>query len=298
MPDVRTLVHLFRCPDCRDDLDPLDDALRCRGCARRFPIHRDVCVDFVSRRRFERPTPTALERRADATYRALRDEPFSFTPREAPWGLATFGPVEALHRAVVVRLLPPRAGVSLDVSAGSGRFSWGLLDRSDLVIFSDVSVAAAVHLTGRVLDERRDNAIVLRADYTAPPLRPGSVDLCLAQDTLIYGRPHELRLLSTVNELLAPAGRAIVDFANVRHRGFWHAPYTCAYTRREVDRMLAASGLRAVSEAPFHQELAGDPEGRRLRSRLLRRVLPCTRFVLQLGLASEAPRQARAAAAS
>ena len=59
---------------CRDCDSEVATGIRCQGCRQHRSVYHDLCVDLMPPRPFVRPTPTPLERRTYATYRALFDD--------------------------------------------------------------------------------------------------------------------------------------------------------------------------------------------------------------------------------
>jgi SAM-dependent methyltransferase len=212
-----------------------------------------------------------------ALYRRLFAEPWGDRPSAVPWGHASV--ISPRHRRqydrmrrIVDRLVPARGGTFLDISAGNATLSLPLAARFGTAVFADLMVDAVEWLS------RQPGALVVRADYLAPPYRPGAFDYILCTDTLIYGTDHESALLGVIWNTLAPGGTALLQFHHRRHHLPWRRRWLCGYTRREIETMLLALQPRPeLSVQPFFQEFAGNLETGPAAA-IAKRIFPATRF--------------------
>src|SRR5262249_47574822 len=139
--------------------------------------------------------------------------------------------------------------VFCDLSAGAGHTTFAAAREFRLVFHCDLSVAAVRYASAAAKRTGVNNLVVVRADYFRPPFRD-SVQRMTCLDSLIRGPWHELRLLASIRQALAPSGAAVVDFHN-----WWHNPLrrmgllpqnfgeNRSYTRREVLSLLAQAGI-------------------------------------------------------
>ncbi|HPP06149.1 MAG TPA: class I SAM-dependent methyltransferase [Syntrophorhabdaceae bacterium] len=167
------------------------------------------------------------------------------------------------------------------MSAGSGRFSYDLIKKANMVVFCDIAVDSAVYLSRKIL-QQKSNALVFRCDYMSPPFKDKVFDLCICNDTLIYGYEHEMALLLSIHKILKDGGVAVLDFSNIYHRGFWHKPYTIAYSKREMIKMLKMVGFIIDSYKPIYYELGWDLDETSIYSKLLKTILPPTRYIFKV----------------
>ena len=58
------------------------------------------------------------------------------------------------HKYQIGKLIPHKITKCVDVSTGSGRFSWDLAEKADMCVFCDISVDSVVYLTKRALAEK------------------------------------------------------------------------------------------------------------------------------------------------
>jgi hypothetical protein len=129
-----------------------------------------------------------------------------------------------------------------------------------------------------------ENMVIVRADYLRPPFL-NSIQQLTCLDSLIRGPWHDVRLLASIRQALVPGGSAVVDFHN-----WWHNPLrrlgllrqnfgqNRSYTRSEVLHLLRQAGIDDFVVSTFIQE--ADPQSR--SARVLRRLLPATRFLVRL----------------
>ena len=277
-------IDLLACPDCGRGVSR-DDKVRCPGCKRTFETLDGICVDLMPAVKFERLRGGVVENRSIDCYNRLFDEPFRRVGDPSPWGLAVpenYGKKLKKHIYMLSKLIPERIGSFCDISAGSGRFSWEIAARSKIAALCDISVEAASYLSGKAIEEKRANIFIIRCDYLKTPFKKDAFDMVLCNDTLIYGRDHEKRLLAAIYDILKPGGSAILDFAYRYHRGFWHVPYSVGYSRKEMINMLEEAGFSVDKYLPLYHELSGDPEEKRVASRLLKYILPPTRYIFRV----------------
>lgn len=282
---VDNFINFLMCPDCKSDLERFDFNLHCTNCGREYHIYDEICIDILPSQKFVRSGKTEVEKRSIEIYNKLFNEPFIQKQEPKPWGLEVskgYLPKLNKHRYVVNKLLPLKIEKFIDVSAGSGRFTFELSPRVDICVFCDISVDSVLYLTKKVKGKDRKNILVIRADYTSLPFKERVFDVCACNDTLIYGPEHEKKLLSSIYEILREDGISILDFSNKYHRGFWHKPYTFGYTIMNMIGMLEATGFKIKKIVPLYYELSKDLEERRLLSKLIKLILPPTRYVFKV----------------
>jgi len=271
---VFDFINNLCCPDDRGDLHPKGSELECERCGRIFEVgFEGICANLLPSKKFERKADSFIEKRSVEIYSRLFDEPFVKKQNPTPWGLEVpswYVPKLNKHKYVIDKVLDNRIFErAIDISTGSGRFSWDLANRADVFVFSDISVDSALYLSERILEERVKNAIVVRCDYMSPPFKNDTFSFVLCNDTAIYGYEHEMGILRTIQRILFPTkGIAIVDLCNKYHRGFWHKPYTSAYSKKEMEIMLKMIGYYIQMEFPLYYELDKDLDERTLFSRI------------------------------
>lgn len=275
----------FSCPDCGSDVMKHESDLLCIECNRCFKVYNGICVDFIPKNKTVRKCETDLEERAFKVYGKLFDETFAWKENPKPWGLEV--PQYYLkklkkHKYQIGKLIPHKITKCVDVSTGSGRFSWDLAEKADMCVFCDISVDSVVYLTKRALAEKKSNVIIVRADYASPPFKTEVFDLCLCQDTLIYGYSHETNLLQTLHKITLKNGCAIIDFSNKYHHGFWHKPYTYRYSRKQMNNILQNSGFQIEECLPLYYELSNDLDEVNITSKIAKLVLPPTRYIYKI----------------
>jgi len=171
--------------------------------------------------------------------------------------------------------------VFCDLSAGAGHTTLAATREFRLVFHCDLSVTAVRYVSAAAKRMGVDNIVVVRADYFRPPFR-NCVERMTCLDSLIRGPWHELRLLASIRQALAPTGAAVVDFHN-----WWHNPLrrmgllpqnfgeNRSYTRSEVLSLLAQAGIEDFEFGAFFQE------GDFARWPMLRSLVPATRFAVR-----------------
>lgn len=282
MMKIDDVPYIFCCPDCRNDLVKSRNALQCDHCNRAFAIYDDICLDILPSTTSVRHCTSELEEKSFETYSRLFNEPFTWKANPIPWGLNvpdTYKYKLLKHRHKVHSCVPEAIGLLCDISTGSGRFSWEVTGRANASILCDLSVDSVVFLSKRVRQENKQNVLIVRCDYLRHPFKANVIDCLLCNDTLIYGYEHEQRLLKNINEVLKKEGVAILDFSNKFHRGFWHKPYTVGYSRNEMKKMLMRNGFLTHKCMPVYNELREDLNNDSVASRILKMLLPPTRFV-------------------
>ncbi|MDD5422519.1 MAG: class I SAM-dependent methyltransferase, partial [Candidatus Omnitrophica bacterium] len=235
--------------------------------------------------KFERLRGGVVENRSIDCYNRLFDEPFRRVEDPSPWGLSVpenYRKKLKKHIYMLNKLIPEHIGSFCDISAGSGRFSWEIAVKSKTAVLCDISVDSVCYLTKKSIEKKRTNIFIARCDYLKPPFKKDIFDVVLCNDTLISGRDHEKKLLAAIYDVLRPGGSAILDFAYLYHRGFWHLPHSVAYSRREMIDMLEETGFRVDKYLPLYHELSNDPEEKRVTSKLLKCILPPTRYIFRV----------------
>ena len=284
---VDDFINFLRCPDCKSDVERLNFNLHCTNCGREYHIYGKICIDMLPSQKFIRSGKTEIEKRSIEIYNKLFDEPFIQKQEPKPWGLeAPKGYLSKLnkHKYIVDKLLPSKIEKFIDVSAGSGRFTFEVSPRADICVLCDISVDSVLYLTKKVKEKNRKNILIIRADYTSQPFKEGTFDVCVCNDTLIYGPEHEKKLLSSIYEIVGKDGVSILDFSNKYHRGFYHKPYTFGYVIVDMIRMLEATGFKIKKIVPLYYELSRDLEERRILSKLIKLILPPTRYVFRVAI--------------
>jgi SAM-dependent methyltransferase len=102
-----------------------------------------------------------------------------------------------------------RALFVVDLCCGTGKSSIPLIARGKFVVGIDISMEMLNAYAGKCLSQKNDNYLLLRADASAPPLKPGS-----CQAVIIIGGLHHIpradRCISHVTTLLSPGGIVIL----------------------------------------------------------------------------------------
>jgi hypothetical protein len=73
-----------------------------------------------------------------------------------------------------------------------------------------------------------------------------------------------------------------LDFSYKYHRGFWHKPYTYAYTKKEMIQMLKDTGFIIEEVVPLFYELSRDLEENDWLSFFIKKILPPTRYIFMV----------------
>lgn len=283
MGDPFRHLDLFVCPDDGGRLRPDGGEVACASCGQEYPVRMDRILELLPKRRAELTPQTELERKYGEYYRGMFEEPFAERPTATAWGAIESIPRKKQRyilkqQRLIARELKGSLGVLCDISAGSGNYPFALADRADLVILCDLGVDNLNHLLRRAGESRDGNIVVARCDYHASPLRPESIDTLLCTDTLCYGREHERHLLKTIARVLKKGGRALVNFKNKVHRNPFKKPIVTDYGRGEVRAMIAQSGFERWNMIDYHQELAVEERGDSVLTRVMKKVIPPTRF--------------------
>lgn len=283
--EIDHLLQFLVCPDCKGELENRLENARCTSCGRVFEIFRNTLINILPSKKFVREGKSFVEKRSIEVYDKLFDEPMIWKDDPEPWGLVfpeSYRNKLNKHKYMVSKLVPESAGYFCDISTGSGRFSWETAKRSKMAVLCDLSVDWAAYLSQRALSEGLNNIFAVRCDYLQSPFKENVFDLALCNDTLIYGPPHETKLLSSIHSLLKKGGKAVIDISYIYHRGFWHRPYTHAYTLTEMKRMLKDTGFSVKECLPLYYELSKDLEESALSSKLIKLILPPTRYAFGL----------------
>ncbi|MGC9000843.1 class I SAM-dependent methyltransferase [Caldisericum sp.] len=282
---VYDLINYLCYPDCRGDLIQRSENLLCVKCNREYKVYNDICVELLPSKMFFRVGKNEVEIRAIDSYKKIFGEPFIWKDNPSLWGLdipEKYVNKFKKHKHVLYKLIPEKIKMSIDVSAGSGRFSYSLIDRANIMVFCDLSVDSCVYLSQKIEKEGVKNALVVRCDYLSIPFKDKIFDLVLCNDTLIYGYEHEIKLISSIYKILSPDGIAILDFANKYHHlflGFWHKPYTVGYSKKEMENMLRKIGFSNMEALPLYYDLAKDLDEQSILSRIIKIILPPTRYI-------------------
>ena len=141
----------------------------------------------------------------------------------------------------------------LEVGAGSGRDALGLVRAGAIGMVLDYS-PASLELVQR---QARDEGIpihLVRADALAMPFRDGAFDVVFHQGLLEHFR-DPMPLLRENVRVVGRGGRVIVDVPQTFHPytlmkqiligiNRWFAGWETQFTPRELERLIAAAGLR------------------------------------------------------
>lgn len=283
--NVYDYINLLCCPDCSGELQKEANSLACRECRRVYKVYEGICVDFIPKQKFCRAPENPFEEEKIVWYNKLFDEPFVWKENPLPWGLEvplTYQKKVIKHKHVFYKTLPEKVNAFLDISTGSGRFSYDLAARADLCIFSDISVDSVVYVSKKALYEGKKNVLVFRIDYMFPPFKEGIINTCICNDTLVFGRRHEKELLSTIYKVLTPKGGiAAVDFANKYHHGFWHKPYTYGYSKNQMIQMLKDAGFGIETCIPLYYELSKELDEKGIWPMVVKTIVPPTRYIFK-----------------
>ncbi len=231
---------------------------------------------------------TAREEKNFSWYKNLFEQPFAWNPLARPWGY--FPDLLPKHQQrvrkqgdIVKKNLPDRLGVFCDISAGNGNYAFELAARAEFMLLCDLTVNNLNYLHGQILDKKLPNALLCRTDYLRFPVREHSLDTILCTDTLIYGKEHELRLLKSIYSSLKIGGIALVNFSNRRHQlSIFHKPYSIGYSQPQIEKMLRSTGIKEFQFIPYYQELSTDLEEKKLKVKLIKTIIPPTRFFVLL----------------
>lgn len=280
--NIDFLLRFLICPDCSSELQKRVDYAQCLSCGRMYEIFNNNLINILPSHKFKREGGSYVERRSIEIYNRLFKEPWTMKEDPLPWGLnipANYKKKLNKHKYLINKLVPDKMKFFCDISAGSGRFSWEIARMSDMAVLCDLSVDAAIYLSRKAINEKLNNIFILRCDYFQPPFKQNNFDFALCNDTLIYGLTHEARLLSSIYSLLKIKGKAVLDIPYKYHRGFWHKPYTFAYSKKEMENMLEGAGFYINNYLPLYHELSYDLEELRFSSKLLKLMLPPTRYI-------------------
>jgi len=284
------VARYLSCPDDGAVVQHKGDALQCVACARLFPL-RENSVEMLPSGPVEIPEPE-MPAECRQGYLQARSHKWAKHEDALPFGAPeSLSPklrrVRERQTAEVLRSVLIEAGPAncremfCDLSAGAGHATFAAARKFRLAFHCDLSLAAVRYASTAAKRLGVDNLVVVRADYFRPPFR-NSVQRMTCLDTLIRGPWHELRLLASIRQALAPGGAALVDFHN-----WWHNPLrrmgllrqnfgtNRSYTRREVLSLLEQAGIEEFELGAFFQE--GDFR----RWPILRSLVPATRFVVR-----------------
>jgi SAM-dependent methyltransferase len=177
-----------------------------------------------------------------------------------------------------------------DLSAGAGHCTFEAAKEYPLVFHCDLSADAIAYASAKADRLGVANIVFVRSDYLQLPIR-NTIQHLTCLDTLIRGRWHETKLLTSLCQALAPGGRAAIDFHN-----WWHNPLrrlglfqnnfegNRSYSHAELQTLLANAGIQHFQVNRFVQEV--DPAQR--GGKLLSWLIPPTRFLVCLSKPAEA----------
>jgi len=285
------IASLLSCPEDGEFLRFVPGELLCLRCARRFPIHGENLVEILPGRPYQLPASVGPAYR-EAYIRAF-EQPFGHDDTTLAWGAEETATESwalkrrrqvAMVRPLISEGVTPDDSVLCDISGGSGYYTLAFAPLFRFVIHCDLSVDNLNYVSRKARALGIQNIFFLRVDYFAPPFRY-SLDRIICLDTLIHGGGHDSVLLKAIVRSLKPGGHAVVDFHN-----WWHNPLrrlgvlpdnfleNTSYTRGELRRLLASTGIHQFEIKPFVQEV--DPE--QSTGKFLMRLIPPTRFMVRL----------------
>jgi SAM-dependent methyltransferase len=293
-PDPAEIARYLFCPDDGVQLAPSTNGLQCTGCWREFRFVKPNLLEIMP------SSPADVADMPDWYAEAYR-KAYSWTwegdeglPQDAP-ELETSPTDKRRERQAeeALRLLQDVGsrldGVFCDLSAGAGHTTFAAARYARLVFHCDLSVDAVQRASFRAARMGVVNIVAVRADYFRPPFRE-SVNQLTSLDSLIRGPWHELRLLSSIRQALAPGGCALVDFHN-----WWHNPVrrvgllrqnfgrNRSYRRKQVEQLVKQAGITEFTVSGFFQE--ADP--RNFPGKILRHLIPPTRLLVQWRVAKQ-----------
>ena len=294
--NLAEIALLVCCPDDGAAMAACTSGLRCRKCHRYYPLLARNILELLPSQPVTLPEKSEL-----AHYREGYQSEF-FRPLEIRENAKAWGAPEDLSQKWV-RLRERQARevlqflrgeesesklVFCDLSGGAGYCTLGAARKYRLVFHCDLSLDALAYASARASASRLDNILFVHVDYFQPPFR-SSIHRLACLDTLIRGPWHETKLLRSIQGVLATGGAAVVDF-----HYWWHNPLrrlgllrnnfpgNKSYTRRELRRLLAISGIKQFEMKPFVQEV--DPVS--APGNHLARFIPPTRLVYRFTLPS------------
>jgi SAM-dependent methyltransferase len=291
-PEQAEIARYLSCPDEGAPLAPSSDGLRCRHCSRVFPFELPNLLEILPSKPVvisSSEVPPGYGNSYSQSYSQVWKAPDDAKAWGAAECLSTKN-VRLRERQTqeVLRLLldthADAQGVFCDLSAGAGYTTFAAARHSRLVFHCDLSVAAVRYASTKATWMGVDNMVIVRADYFKPPFL-NSIHQLTCLDSLVRGPWHDVRLLASIRQALAPNGSAVVDFHN-----WWHNPLrrlgllrqnfgeNRSYTRKEVLQVLRQAGIDDFTVGTFVQEV----DLQRLPWRLFRRLIPATRFVVRL----------------
>jgi SAM-dependent methyltransferase len=289
--EMAEFVEGLRCPDDTASLRVDGESLSCPQCGRNYPRIGDRSFEILPSTAAKLPAET-LNNRYAADYHRLFHASADSNKDAVAWGAPEvvserWDLRRRRHVREVLAFLrmdePSGKRTFCDFSAGAGHCTFEAARAYKTVFHSDLSADSLSYASKRAAALGLNNIVFIRSDYFAPPFR-ASVDHIVCLDTLIRGEWHEQRLLTSLRRALSPAGAAVVDFHN-----WWHNPLRRAgllpqnfaenrsYAAAELPALLTEAGVSAFDIRPFFQELSTD----RWPSRLLKRMIPPTRFLLR-----------------
>jgi SAM-dependent methyltransferase len=290
------IANLLSCPEDGESLCCTVGELLCPRCAHRFPIHGENLVEILPWRPYQLPASVRPSYR-EAYIRAF-EQSFGYDDAALAWGAEETASESwaikrrrqvAMVRPLISEGVTPDDSVLCDISGGSGYYTLAFAPLFRFVIHCDLSVDNLNYVSRKACALGIQNIFFLRVDYFAPPFRH-SLDRVICLDTLIHGGGHDSVLLKAIVRSLKPGGHAVVDFHN-----WWHNPLrrlgvlpdnfldNTSYTREELWRLLASTGIHQFEIKPFVQEV--DPE--QSTGKFLMRLIPPTRFMVRLPAWSE-----------
>ncbi len=120
--------------------------------------------------------------------------------------------LDALERAIVGELLPPRGRRILEVGCGYGRLADTYLDRFDEVVLTDPSLS----LLGHARERYGDRATYVAADVHHLPFRDDAFDAILMV-RVFHHLPDSRAALAELGRVTRGRGRLVFNYSNKRN---------------------------------------------------------------------------------
>jgi SAM-dependent methyltransferase len=147
-------------------------------------------------------------------------------------------------------------GRLVDLCCASGAHLIDLAKEADRAIGIDFTARYLETAAQHAAAEGRQNVSFVQADARSIPLNSGSVD-CLYCFSSLYAIPRAEEVVAEVGRVLAPGGRAILDFGNRRSLNAFCVKYYTEWppihplTLGEIRRAIARAGLAIVRHRRF-----------------------------------------------
>jgi len=231
------------------------------------------------------PESTSFYNRENADYQTYYQREFnrrfSWMKDAKAWGRLDLNTAswarKRLRQVRFVRQLLHQTSVVCDISAGAGNYTFDLAERFPLVVHCDLSIANLNDVYRRMRAKHIKNMVLIRCDYFKLPFAC-SMPQIICLDTLVRGRSHEIKLLSSLLSSISEDGSILADFHN-----WWHNPlrrmgllpdnFDTSYSRKQTEILLKTSGIKTWEYYPFRQEVPPD------NNSFFRKAIPPTRLL-------------------